>query len=420
MARPIRQRWLLVLLVAGGQALALLVASIWLVNWLEISVSNLVRQRVRASTAEYASQFALLILHLDLKSVSPDTPDGKRLQRIIETSSLPGGGFRSVIDATTGQLLCHPMLGEGKTAAEIISSADESMQMIGEHSLSSLDAIIRVHQRETAVMMAVDQFTDQVRFVAIILSALLLAFTTLLTALIVRRYENRLGHINENLEELVEVRSRALLKSRSAVIFGLAKLAESRDDQTGEHLERIRHYVVLLARALRGKRPEIDDDYIDTLGDTSSLHDIGKVGIPDAVLLHPGKLNDEQRQIIQKHPTIGGDTLLAIKRVWGDDPFLVTACEIAFAHHERWDGKGYPFGLVAENIPLPARIVAVADVYDALTSQRVYKAAMTHEQALKLIRTGSGTQFDPVVVAAFVAAESDFRRFLHKLDGHPA
>jgi len=420
MARSINQRWLLVVLVAGGQALALLVASIWLVNALEIAVGNLVRERVRASTQEYASQFALLILHMDLTSVSPDTRDGQRLQHIIETISLPGGGFLSVVDEKTGEILCHPLLGEGMTSAEILAARDETLQIIGEHSMATLNAFIRVHQRERVINATVGEFTGKVRWVAGLLSVFLLAFTTLLTVLIVRRYENRLGHINENLEELVQVRSRALLKSRSAVIFGLAKLAESRDDQTGQHLERIRQYVILLTRALKGKRPEIDDDFIDTMGDTSSLHDIGKVGIPDAVLLHPGKLSDEQRQIIQKHPTIGGDTLLAIKRVWGDDPFLVTACEIAFAHHERWDGGGYPFGLVGEHIPLPARIVAVADVYDALTSQRVYKPAMTHEQASELIRGGSGTQFDPQVVEAFVAIQHEFRRFLHNLDNHRA
>jgi len=416
MARSIRQRWLLVLLVAAGQTFALLVASVWLVNWLDIAVSQLVRQRVQSSTAEYAAQFAVLINHLGLRSALPSTPDGERLQAIIETVSLPGGGFLSVIDRNTGQILSHPRLGEGMSIADVGTTVDESSQIIGQHALDGLNAIVRVHQSEAVIRSAVGDFTRQVRFVAVILSLLLVIFMTLLTALIVRRYENRLGRLNENLEHLVEIRSRALLKSRSAVILGLAKLAESRDDQTGEHLDRIRHYVVVLARAMKADHPEIDDDFIETLGDTSSLHDIGKVGIPDAVLLHPGKLNAEQRQIIEKHPTIGGDTLLAIKRVWGDDPFLIIACEIAFAHHERWDGDGYPFGLSGADIPLPARIVAVADVYDALTIQRVYKPAMTHEQAVEAIQAGAGTQFDPQVVKAFLHAERDFHRFLNQLD----
>src|SRR5262249_9773297 len=135
----------------------------------------------------------------------------------------------------------------------------------------------------------------------------------------------------------------------------------------------------------------------------------GKVGIPDSILLSPKKLTPEQRAIIQKHPLIGGDTLLAIRKVWGDDPFLVTACEIAFAHHEKWDGSGYPFGLAGENIPLAARIVALADVYDALTTKRVYKDAMSHEQARAVILAGEGSHFDPKVVEAFRRSDADFR-----------
>ena len=134
---------------------------------------------------------------------------------------------------------------------------------------------------------------------------------------------------------------------------------------------------------------------------TAALHDIGKVGIPDAVLCKPGLLNDEERKIIQKHPVIGGDTLLALKRRVEEDTFLVTATEIAFAHHEKWDGTGYPFGLAKDDIALAARIVAVADVYDALTCARVYKKAMPHEKARQIILEGSGTHFDPDVVEAF-------------------
>lgn len=213
-----------------------------------------------------------------------------------------------------------------------------------------------------------------------------------------------MARINEGLEQQVE--------TRSAVIFGLAKLAESRDDQTGEHLDRIRQYVLILAREMANTHPEITPEFIETLAETSSLHDIGKVGIPDSVLLNPGKLTDEQRKVIRKHPLIGGDTLLAIKQRWGDDPFLVTACEVAFSHHERWDGTGYPFGLAGEDIPLAGRIVALADVYDALTSRRVYKDAMTHEQASRIILAGEGTHFDPAVVRAFVNQEAAFKKIL--------
>jgi putative two-component system response regulator len=147
---------------------------------------------------------------------------------------------------------------------------------------------------------------------------------------------------------------------------------------------------------------------VNTIVDASVLHDIGKVGIPDHVLRHPHALSAEQREVVKKHTLIGGDTLLAVKRRWGHDEFLVTACEIAFAHHERYDGAGYPFGLAGDVIPISARIVAVADVYDALTTSRVYRGALSHEEACAFIAAGSGTRFDPVVVEAFLEVQSRF------------
>ena len=210
-----------------------------------------------------------------------------------------------------------------------------------------------------------------------------------------------LRDLNEHLEDKVRERSAALLRSRDAVIFGLAKLAESRDDDTGQHLERICRYVEILAGDIASGSADVDEVWVQIVTSTAALHDIGKVGVPDAVLCKPGKLTDEERTEIQKHTIIGGDTLLALKRKWGDDEFLVTATQIAFGHHERWDGGGYPFGLAGEDIPLSARIVAVCDVYDALTSKRVYKPAMTHEEASRIISEGAGAHFDPAVVEAF-------------------
>jgi len=218
------------------------------------------------------------------------------------------------------------------------------------------------------------------------------------------------------LQDHVERLGRARAASRDAVIFAMAKLAESRDTDTGKHLERICRYVEILARELARTRSDIDDQWVDTVTITAALHDIGKVGIPDAVLCKPGRLTDEERKIIQRHPTIGGDTLMAIKqRVEDGDTFLVTATEIAFAHHEKWDGSGYPFGLSKDGIALAARITAVADVYDALTCKRVYKEAMSHEEARKIIVDGSGSHFDPAIVEVFVATEDQFRAVCDEL-----
>ncbi len=226
------------------------------------------------------------------------------------------------------------------------------------------------------------------------------------------------GSFNKLTEELkthIERLASEQAASRDAVIFAMAKLAESRDDDTGKHLDRICKYVEVLATEMAGARPGVDGGWVEIVTITAALHDIGKVGIPDAVLCKPGKLNAEERKVIQTHTTIGGDTLLALKQRWNEDTFLVTATEIAFAHHERWDGSGYPFGLAREDIALAARIVAVADVYDALTSERVYKKAMTHDEARKIIVEGSGSHFDPDVVDAFLATEKKIQAIAAQL-----
>jgi putative two-component system response regulator len=223
------------------------------------------------------------------------------------------------------------------------------------------------------------------------------------------RMNAELRELNENLERKVEQRSAELMKSRDAVIFGLAKLAESRDDETGQHLTRICRYVEILAGRIAASDPALDEGWVRTVATTAALHDIGKVGIPDAILRKPGKLSDEERDIIRKHTTIGGDTLMALKHRWGDDSFLVTAMEIIFAHHERWDGAGYPFGLAGQAIPLPGRVVAVADVYDALRTRRVYKPSMSHEKARDMIVGAAGSQFDPAIVEAFIGVAEEFR-----------
>jgi putative two-component system response regulator len=187
-----------------------------------------------------------------------------------------------------------------------------------------------------------------------------------------------------------------------AIIVGLAKLAESRDDDTGKHLARIRYYTTLIASAFAAMYPdELSPEEVPIIGSTSVLHDIGKVGIPDSVLLNPNALNDDQFDMMKRHATIGTDILLVLSEQLGRDPWVDTAIQITLGHHERWDGSGYPFGLKGDGISVPARIVAVADVYDALTTKRVYKEAMTHNEATSIIKNESGSHFDPMVVEAF-------------------
>ena len=206
---------------------------------------------------------------------------------------------------------------------------------------------------------------------------------------------------------------RKVHEARSATILGLAKLAEYRDEGTGTHLERIREYARILAVQL-AENPKFNDrinqQYIDDIYQSSILHDIGKVGTPDALLLKPGELTKEEFDIIKRHTLMGGNALKAIESQIEGKSFLAMGKEIAFNHHEKWDGSGYPRGLKGEAIPLSARIIAVADVYDALTTKRFYKEAYSHEKAKTMIIRLKGKHFDPEIVEAFIAIETEFNR----------
>jgi cyclic di-GMP phosphodiesterase len=215
-------------------------------------------------------------------------------------------------------------------------------------------------------------------------------------------------------ELLVRVRAgeRILsLETRDVAIFAMAKLAESRDPETGEHLERMRNYSRILARHLvtdGTAHEQVDAGFARLIYLTSPLHDIGKVGIPDTVLLKPGRLSDREFDIMKTHTTIGAETLDAAVNEYPGVAYLRFARDIALTHHERFDGSGYPCGLAGFDIPLSGRVVALADVYDALTSKRVYKPAFAHDVARSMILEESGKHFDPEIVEAFRLNEEGF------------
>jgi putative two-component system response regulator len=201
------------------------------------------------------------------------------------------------------------------------------------------------------------------------------------------------------------------LETKEALIFSLAKLAESRDYETGNHLERVQRYSRLLSLELCRSGQfagVVDEEFATSVFQTSPLHDIGKVGIADSILLHPGKLTFQQFEIMKTHTTIGAECLLGAIERSPSAKFLKMAYDITLSHHEKYDGSGYPNGLAGEAIPLAARIVAVADVYDALRSRRVYKPAFTHRKAVQIIQADSGTHFDPGVGAAFDRVHPQF------------
>jgi len=225
------------------------------------------------------------------------------------------------------------------------------------------------------------------------------------------RANQRILQFNSDLEQEIQQRTTEVTATRDIAVFALAKLTESRDPETGEHLDRMRTYSRILAEQLGcdgAYSDQVDAEFIDRLYRAAPLHDIGKVGVPDAILLKPGPLTPAEFTAMQRHAVIGAEALrlAAAQSSCGD--FLNMACDVARHHHERFDGRGYPDGLAGHAIPLAARIVALADVFDALTSPRVYKPAFSPDFARDLIERESGKHFDPVVVAAFQARYADF------------
>jgi putative two-component system response regulator len=241
------------------------------------------------------------------------------------------------------------------------------------------------------------------------------------------RARNLLQDQNKHLESLVQDRTRKLAKMQDAIIMAMASLAETRDNETGNHIRRTQNYVAALARQLKHLprfSSELTEENIELLYKSAPLHDIGKVGIPDNILLKPGKLNVEEFEVMKLHTTYGRETILSVERYLGEsNEFLRFAREITYSHQEKWDGSGYPENLVGDAIPVSARLMAVADVYDALISKRVYKPAFTHEEAIDIMRKGRATHFDPDILDVFLKISEEFReialRFRESESGEP-
>ena len=218
---------------------------------------------------------------------------------------------------------------------------------------------------------------------------------------------------NAFLKAEVEKQTRMVEAIQDVTILALASLAETRDNETGNHIRRTQHYVRALAEQLRDHprfQSQLDDEIIRTLFKSAPLHDIGKVGIPDNILLKPGKLDEAEFEVMKKHTTLGHDAIARAEYILGTKvEFLTLAKEIALSHQEKWDGSGYPQGLSGDDIPMSARLMAVADVYDALISARPYKKPMSHAEAAEIIRKGRALHFDPDVCDAFLEIEDEFR-----------
>ncbi|MDZ7819300.1 MAG: two-component system response regulator [Aliarcobacter sp.] len=217
---------------------------------------------------------------------------------------------------------------------------------------------------------------------------------------------------NEFLENEIEKRTKEVVAIQNVTIFAMASLGETRDNETGNHIIRTRSYVKILAKKLQNHpkfKEFLSDEIIDTIYKSAPLHDIGKIGIPDYILLKKGKLTVEEFEIMKTHTTLGKEAIEnAEKQLGYEVDFLKIAKEIAFSHQEKYDGSGYPLGLKTDSIPISARLMSVADVYDALISKRVYKDGMNHEEAVKIMIEGRGTHFDPDILDAFLQLQNEF------------
>ncbi|MEM9419396.1 MAG: HD domain-containing phosphohydrolase [Planctomycetota bacterium] len=437
----VSSRWRDRLLISGVVALqALLLIGGWTLTfeYLHERVSRGVEELIVRSNADFAESVSQALGGVT-SGLKVGDPEWERIQTTIESIELPGAGFTCVLNED-GYIIAHPEYRSSPTIGDItlanhpflkthdgeelalfevdapqpvagtMTFFGDGVHYVSTHELNDAGYRLMVHQPVGGLTAARSLITGGLLLTSLLIGLLIIIPSGLLSWYGIKRHHNALMKWNHELEDEVERRVQQFGKSRDALVMGLAKLADFRDNETGKHLERICQYSVLLAEELsRVGKHEIDDAWINQLRMAASMHDIGKVGVPDEVLLKPGRLTDEEYDAIKQHPTMGADTLMAIRKQFDADPLVDMSVEVTLSHHERWDGGGYPFGLKEDAIPLSARIVSVADVYDALTVARVYKPAMPHAKAASIIEEGRGTQFDPDVVDAFLRIQDELR-----------
>ncbi len=243
-------------------------------------------------------------------------------------------------------------------------------------------------------------------------------FERINTHLEAKSAKNTPAHKDADIGHDSEERLNQLITAQNLLIQTIIYMGESRDNVTGNHARRIQYYVRALAKKLRF-HPRFsylldDDDYIELLIKTSALHDLGNLEIPDRILLKPGALTPDEFEVMKTHTRLGKDIIIRAEKDFGVEiPFLKCVKEITYCHHENWNGSGYPEGIAGDNIPISARVMSVADVYDALVSRRVYKSAMSHDEAVKIILANKGVKFDPDIVDAFHEIHLEFQRITH-------
>lgn len=362
-------------------------------------------------------------------------PRWEKAQTFVEQVELGSGGFACILDAE-GQIVCHPEIrsdpslqsinlgsqlftplpiadkpepastplhtaGQDQLATGTMDFMFEGKHYIATQQINESGARLLVHQPVSGLTTAREHVTYPLLITLSTMGLLLISITGFTTFWFTRAHSRAALRWNQALDQKVKDRTHQLSVSRKAIVFALAKLAEYRDNETGQHVERICAYSRIIATQLHSHPETQDPAWIDQLEMAASLHDIGKVAVPDHVLHKPGKLTYAEFEQIKLHASVGAEALTMIRNQLEGDDLLSMGIDVTSCHHEKWDGSGYPNGLSGEAIPLSARIVAVADVFDALLSKRVYKPAMPLDKVVAIINESSGNHFDPQIVDAF-------------------
>jgi len=408
------------------------------------SVHRIAMEQARTEVETLAERGRENLAELSFDAIAADVQLQSQIRNQLE-SDAPNDGGSLIVDRNWRVVLAaqdspnvqtvHPTVGEQIDWMPFDDSSKPNTKVLqgsfnianGEHlaaarMLTSGVGYVVVYRPVANVLLSSTMLIRSLPWlsgVTLLWTSALLA--SVITLLLTRFYDGVDRERKQAASEML-LRTQNLVRTRDAVIFGLAKLADSRDPETGEHLERISIYSTTFAATLR-RHPNysniVSSSFVRLIGISSALHDIGKVGIQDSILRKPAELTPSEHESMQSHTTIGADCIKEIEQRLGSSNFLHMAHEIAMAHHERWDGKGYPNGLSGESIPLAARIVAIADVYDALSSKRVYKPEFPHDECVALIRDEAGKQFDPNLVEVWLSIEPKFRDIALQYAGAP-
>lgn len=443
-----RRRGRMIVALVALQVAVMAVAS--LLSWyrLRSGVTETVTDAVIAENIEDLERFERELRRLETGPIEYGSANWRPVQTLVESfEDLSNGAFVWVLDSE-GFVLAHPALMRNpdmrrfnyadrviqelsaKGQQRPTSGSSHSSSKLGEvgrdyvsigradflggpswiatRFLPGLNVRVLVQQPEQSLAAGWVAFQSELALTIGLIATGVLIVTGLGSVWLVRRYDAVLSRINRQLEAEVTARIQHTLDARHTLIFNLGKAIDARDADQGRHVERVARFSEILAQDLAPVAAGVDRAWIECLKVASSLHDLGKATIADAILLKPGPLSVEERRAMEHHALAGAEVLFNVRRRLGDDALVNMAIQVVVQHHERFDGSGYPYGIAGDQISLAARIVALADAYDGMTTARFYKDPITHDAARAVIAKLRGTQFDPQVVDAFERCHARF------------